>query len=81
MLDKKFVRVESDSMEKDGRFADFDDAAIYKGSQARALNEATHNFVVEFGKDEAQVAFDLDVADIQNVLDTPREGPRPVRWM
>lgn len=75
------MRAESDSMEKDGHFADFDDVAIYNGSHARALDEATRNFVVEFGKDEARVAFDLNVADVQTLFDTSREVPRPVRWM
>jgi hypothetical protein len=68
-------------MEKDGQFADFDDKQTYNDSQSRALLERTRNFVVQFGKEEAQIAFDLDADDVQTLLDTPSPVERPVRWM
>lgn len=69
------------TMEKDGQFADFDDEQTYNDSQSRALLERTRNFVVQFGKEEAQIAFDLDADDVQTLLDTPSPVERPVRWM
>ncbi|TAQ89005.1 hypothetical protein B7494_g2683 [Chlorociboria aeruginascens] len=69
-------------MEKDGLFADFDDEGVYKQSQERVLLESTKNFVVEFGKDEAQIAFDLDAEDVDALLqDTAHQHQRPVRWI
>ena len=68
-------------MEKDGRFADFDDEQTYNDSQSRALLERTRNFVVQFGKEEAQIAFNLDADDVQTLLETPNPVERPVRWM
>jgi hypothetical protein len=68
--------------EKTGQFEDFDNADVYTRSKSRALKESTRNFVVEFGKDEAQIAFDMSVEDMQSLLNAPRETePRPVRWM
>jgi hypothetical protein len=71
----------SSILEKDGRFADFDDQETYDESQSRALEENTRNFVVEFGKHEAQIAFDLQADDIENLLKAERSLERPVRWM
>lgn len=72
-------------MEKDGIFADFDTKPIYEASLERARNENSRNFVVEFGKLEARIAFDLNAVHMERLLDGPsteaeRERP-PVRWM
>ncbi|APA14702.1 hypothetical protein SS1G_06708 [Sclerotinia sclerotiorum 1980 UF-70] len=72
-------------MEKDGIFADFDDRATYEASLDRAGHEKSRNFVVEFGKLEAQIAFDLNADEVERLLDKPstpaeRERP-PVRWI
>ena len=68
-------------MENNGHFADFDDETVYKESQLCALNESTYNFVVEFGKSNAHIAFDLGTGDIQNLLGSERKEGKPVRWM
>lgn len=62
-------------------FLDFDDEAVYADSSNRALDESTRNFVVEFGTDEAQIAFDLNAEDIRTILNEERSAERPVRWM
>ncbi|RDW94480.1 hypothetical protein BP5796_00243 [Coleophoma crateriformis] len=63
------------------RFRNFDDQAVFEDSQERATKETTRNFVVEFGKNEAQVAFDLDANHIADLLKTERSLERPVRWI
>jgi hypothetical protein len=68
-------------MESNGPFADFDDENVYRQSQSRALNELTLNFVIEFGKDDAHIAFDLGTGDVQKLLDSERNEKTPVRWM
>jgi hypothetical protein len=68
-------------MENDKVFADFDDETIYTKSQARARLESTLNFAVEFGKEEAQIAFDLTADDVRTLLESPAPQNRPVRWM
>ena len=72
-------------MAKDGFFANFDDQAICDASLERALNEKTRNFVVEFGRCEAQIAFDLNADQVEELLNEPStEAERvrpPVRWM
>jgi len=62
-------------------FKDFDDEGVYNQSRALALNNATRNFVVEFGKEQAHIAFDLDVKDVQALLSTVHDPEKPVRWM
>ncbi|TGO65284.1 hypothetical protein BCON_0003g00790 [Botryotinia convoluta] len=73
------------NMEKDGIFADFDQQVVYEDSLDRAGDENTRNFVVEFGKLEARIAFDLDAGQVKRLLDEPstqaeRDRP-PVRWV
>ena len=68
-------------MEKNGVFADFDHQTVYDQSQLRALDELTRNFVIEFGKEKAHIAFDLGVADVESLLKTERQDSTPVRWM
>lgn len=62
-------------------FADFDDKQVYDGSRLLALDPKTRNFVVEFGKDAAQIAFDLSSEDVEDLLTAKRVDERPVRWM
>jgi hypothetical protein len=68
-------------MEDDKKFADFDDGTIYAKSQARACLPSTLNFAVEFGKEEARIAFDLGADDVQDLLESSAPQGRPVRWM
>lgn len=72
-------------MEKHSIFEDFDKKDTYERSLERARNEKTRNFVVEFGKLEAQIAFDLNTDQVEELLDQPTtEAERarpPVRWM
>ncbi|KAF7951497.1 hypothetical protein EAE96_006806 [Botrytis aclada] len=73
------------NMEKNGIFADFDQQVVYEDSLDRARDENTRNFVVEFGKLEARIAFDLNADQVERLLDEPstqaeRDRP-PVRWI
>lgn len=68
-------------MEKTASFENFDDETVYNRSQARALVDSTHNFAVEFGKDQAVIAFDLLAEDIQKLLNAERQLETPIRWM
>ena len=63
------------------QFADFDDKHTYEEGKLLALDPATRNFVVEFGKDEAQIAWDLRPDDVDSLLKAERSVERPVRWM
>jgi len=68
--------------EKGDFFYDFDIADVYDTKLAQAKDENTRNFVVEFGKDEARIAMNLDTQDVQNLLSqTSRQSSRPVRWL
>lgn len=62
-------------------FENYDDIGVYQRSRDRALLQETRNFVVEFGRLEAQIAFDVEVENVQNLLGTPAPAERPVRWM
>jgi len=62
-------------------FTNYDDEKIHEESTTRALNASTENFVVEFGPDEAQIAFDLGDAELGEILRSPQPQERPVRWM
>lgn len=68
-------------MDKNAVFEDFDDEAVYHRSRERALRESSLNFVVEFGKDKARIAFDLGLEDVKELLVTRQEEETPVRWM
>ncbi|RDW88942.1 hypothetical protein BP6252_00974 [Coleophoma cylindrospora] len=63
------------------RFRNFDDQAVFDDSQDRAEKETTRNFVVEFGKDDVQVAFDLNSDRFTDLLKTGKSPERPVRWI
>jgi len=62
-------------------FKDFDDENVYNWSQTHALRDTTRNFVVEFGKEEAHIAFDIEIKDVQTLFSTQHEPTKPVRWM
>lgn len=63
-------------------FADFDNETVYAGSLVKALSHQTLNFVVEFGKNEAWIAFDQSAEAIQTLVTEPsKASERPVRWM
>lgn len=64
-----------------GAFADYDDGEVYAASNEKALSAATGNFVVEFGVNEARIAFDQEEGQLREFLDTPQSPDRPVRWM
>ena len=68
-------------MAKNGIFDNFDDEEVYNASQRRALDELTRNFVVEFGKSKAQIAFDWGTGDITKLFGSERNEETPVRWM
>lgn len=62
-------------------FLNYDDPAVYQLCQAEALKQSTQNFVVEFGRLDAQIAFDVKDEHIRSLLSTPAPAERPVRWM
>lgn len=69
------------AMEKDGQFADFDNDLSFNESQKRALDALTRNFVVQFGEEGAEIAFDFKADGIKALLDSSAPEERPVRWM
>jgi hypothetical protein len=64
-------------------FEDFDNEAVYKATQREASSQSCGNFVVEFGKQRAQVARDLEPEHFQWLLDDTNRNREdyPVRWM
>ena len=65
-------------------FENFDDPAVYRRAQEELLDPLARNFVVEFGADEAKIAFDVDPATFERRIkyhDPPRAVGTPVRWM
>jgi hypothetical protein len=62
-------------------FRNFDDPAVYKECLELNLLAPTLNFVVEFGGDEARIAFDLSSEDVTKLLEEKPSAKRPVRWM
>jgi hypothetical protein len=68
-------------MAENASFEDFDDEEVYRNSELRALDESTRNFVVEFGKAKAHIAFNLGTGDLQKLFDSERNEEKPVRWM
>ena len=63
------------------KFRNFDDPAVYKESQERNLNAQTYNFVVEFGAEDARIAFNVSTDDVSVLLKEKITGKRCVRWM
>lgn len=68
-------------MASSGEFDTFDDKAVYTRSLDKATQPDARNFVVQFGKHEAQVASDLNLEDFDALLKAPVVSERPVRWM
>lgn len=62
-------------------FQNFDEKTVYEESKSLAVSAKTHNFVVEFSKEEAQVAFNLGAQDIEKLLNEEKSEARPIRWM
>jgi hypothetical protein len=62
-------------------FRNFDEPAAFKDSQERNLRDLTRNFVVEFGADEARIAFDLSADEVRNLLKENLSSKCSVRWM
>jgi hypothetical protein len=67
--------------ERKVRFENFDTKATYDESLARVLDQKTRNFVIEFGRKEARIAFDLGAEDVKSLLLSASPAERPVRWM
>lgn len=68
----------------DNFFEDYDDEFVYERIEKWLLGPGAHNFVVEFGQDEAKIATDLDFTKFQRLVkhnDPSRPASRPVRWM
>ncbi|KAG4425644.1 hypothetical protein IFR04_001106 [Cadophora malorum] len=68
-------------MEKDGQFADFDEESTFKNCLGRAVLASTRNFVVEFGEESAEIAFDFQADGIKALLNSSSPAERPVRWI
>jgi hypothetical protein len=63
------------------KFSDFDDADVFNDSLQRNLSDKTINFVVEFGADEARIAFDYSPEGVSSLLKKKPSTKFPVRWM
>lgn len=63
------------------KFRDFDDFDCYDDAARRTSDERSKNFVVCFGADEAQIAFDLVAQDVTDLLNAPARSAYPIRWM
>ncbi|KAN0117443.1 hypothetical protein V8E51_003420 [Hyaloscypha variabilis] len=63
------------------QFYDFDNADVYKDSLNHNLRDSTRNFVVEFGADEARIAFDFSTEGVSNLLKKKPSSKLPVRWI
>ncbi|KAH9210573.1 hypothetical protein DL95DRAFT_370770 [Leptodontidium sp. 2 PMI_412] len=69
------------TMENDGQFADFDDKHTFEESERRAALESTTNFVVQFGEEGAEIAFNYQADGIETLLKGSPPAERPVRWI
>jgi hypothetical protein len=63
------------------KFSDFDNADVYNDSLERNLRDSTRNFVVEFGAEEARIAFNVSTEGVSSLLKTKRSPKLPVRWV
>ncbi|KAG4442736.1 hypothetical protein IFR05_001753 [Cadophora sp. M221] len=68
-------------MENDGHFADFDDEHTFRESERHAGLESTTNFVVQFGEEGAEIAFNYRAEGIKDLLKGSPPAERPVRWI
>ena len=71
----------SSATEKQNDFLDLDKSDVYAAISAKVCNVATKNFVVEFGKDDAKILYDLAPECSGEVLKKERAVKRPIRWM
>ncbi|KAL7628150.1 hypothetical protein AAE478_002348 [Parahypoxylon ruwenzoriense] len=63
-------------------FQDFDLEEVFEKTKIHVGREESMNFIVEFGCENAQIAFDLGIDDIRRLLDQdPNEKDCPIRWM
>jgi len=62
-------------------FVDLDDLEVYEGIATKVCNVTTKNFVVDFGKDDAKIAYDLSTQSFDEALKEERLAERPIRWM
>jgi hypothetical protein len=69
------------SVPKRGEFEDFDNKFVYLESLKWARDQKARNFVVQFGKADAQIAFELNPEQFKHLLEEPVSPERPVRWM
>jgi len=60
---------------------DFHDADVYQLAMARARRASTLNFVVEFGRNETSIVFDIGSEDARVLIESPQSVERPVRWL
>lgn len=64
------------------KFEDFDLDEVFQKATPHTANLNSKNFVVEFGPERARIAFDLDAAGIEKVLEGERDTKDyPIRWM
>ncbi|KAH8783896.1 hypothetical protein BGZ57DRAFT_883933 [Hyaloscypha finlandica] len=63
------------------KFLDFDNVDVYKDALERNLRDATRNFVIEFGADEARIAFNYSTEGVSDLLKTKPSSKLPVRWI
>ena len=68
-------------MQRPTIFENYDDEKVYAKSEVKMLSEDTRNFVVEFGKDKADIAFNVEDTEMGALLESPRPEGLPVRWM
>lgn len=54
-----------------GKLLNLDNGADFGKCRQKLMNEATRNFVVDFGNDEALGAFDLDGDEFSALLENP----------
>ncbi|EGC43406.1 conserved hypothetical protein [Histoplasma capsulatum var. duboisii H88] len=62
-------------------FRDLDNAIHFAECRGRLIDEATQNFVVDFGNDEAHAAFDLGEEDFAALLSSKRPKSLETRWI
>jgi hypothetical protein len=68
----------------DGLFEDYDNEVVYDKVRRWLQNPQARNFVVEFGRNAAKIACDLDSAQFKGLIEqdeTTKSPDRPVRWM
>lgn len=63
------------------RFENYDDESVFERCQNKALDEGTHNFVVDFGRDATRIVFDVAAEEIQELLSASKDEKCPIRWM